>query len=291
MFTSITSRASVLVTTIVVLVGGAVLRSGAAAADPNQDEQFRALLEMADIPSQANMSSLIATAHKVCRKLDGGMSVDALVDTMRNNAYDLNPRLRLAPARRLNSTMTRFITAAVEAYCPYDQGKIAASMAGPAAYTRNAVNSGGGILTAGRYRDDRSGYDAHATVLVSLSGALPSGEITPNPPQIPPPPPPTAQIETPRQPIVVPHRPKQAPTPPRQSPPLPKQPASPAKQPPPPAVAPQPGGAAGSVGGGGSGGPSGGTGGGGPGGGNGGAGPAEPPPEPPMPPGVVGLAP
>jgi uncharacterized membrane protein YgcG len=153
MFTGITSRSGTLVTAIVVLTGAAILRGGAAAADPNQDDQFLALLDKEDIPALENAPGLIATAHKICRKLDGGMPVDNLVDTMMNNAYNEDPIERLYPRARLTSTMTRFITAAVEAYCPYDQSKIASIMANPApgsnepthpfaAYTHNAVNSG-----------------------------------------------------------------------------------------------------------------------------------------------------
>lgn len=293
MFTSTTSHASALLAAVLVLTGGAIAGGGTAVADPSQDEQFGALLEIADIPSQANLPSLIATAHKVCGKLDGGMPVGALVDTMKNNAYELNPSLRMASARRLTSTMTRFITAAVEAYCPHNQGKITAGMASAAAHTHTAF--GPMIMPAVRREPSdgtpRPDYGAHVTVLASLIGPVPSGEITPNP-QIPPPPPPTAQIETPPRPIVVPQQPRHAPPPPKQPPPAPQQPPPPPKQPPPPAVAPHPGDAAGSGGGGGSGG-TGGAGPGGPGGPGGpaGAGPAAPPAQPPMPPGVVRLAP
>jgi uncharacterized membrane protein YgcG len=79
------------------------------------------------------------------------MPVDALVDTMVNNAYSINPTYRLYDRGRLARTEARFITAAVGAYCPYDQGKIASVMANPAgwnepthrvaAYMQNAVNS------------------------------------------------------------------------------------------------------------------------------------------------------
>ena len=308
MFTGITSHAGAVVTAIVVLTGAAILSGGAAAADPNQDDQFLALLDKQDIPAINNVPSLIATAHKICRKLDGDMPVDDVVDAMRTFAYQTDPTLRLYPPARITSTTTRFITAAVEAYCPYDQSKIAAIMANPtpgsneptrpvASYTHNAVNSGsnlrhpppvwqqptstgavrlphlmdGGVFVAGRYGDDRSDCAAHGTQLASLIEAVPSGEIpAPNPPQIPAPPPP-AQTRTPPRPIAAPPPPKQTPPPPQQVEP--------------PAVAPQPGGAAGSGGSG-----SNGPGGNGP-GGDGGGGPAEPSPAPPMPPGFVRLAP
>jgi uncharacterized membrane protein YgcG len=130
----------------------------------------------------------------------------------------------------------------------------------------------GGVVVAGRNGQGRSDRGAHGTVLASLIGAAPSGEIIPpNPPQIPAPPPPTAE---PVAPI-----PARIPTPPP-----PEQPPSPPQQVEPPAVAPQPGGASGSGGSGGGDGTGDGTGGGGDGGG--GDGPAEP-----MPPGWVRLAP
>ena len=266
MFTSITSRAGALVTAIVVLSGGAILRGGAAAADPDPDDQFLALLDQQQIPALDNVPSLIAAAHGICRKLDGGEPVDALVDDVRKSTFT-DPGGRQFPARRVTTTIDRFIIASVEAYCPSDESKIGPIMAnrapgsnkpmhGAGAYTHNAV------------------MDADRTVLASLGGAVPVGETTPDP-QIPAPPP-TAQILTP--PIVASPPPKQSPPPPKQSPPPPQ-------QSPPPAVGPQPGDAPGS-GGPGSG-DSGGTGG----GGSGGAGPAEPSPTPHRPPGRVRLAP
>jgi Protein of unknown function (DUF732) len=317
-FTGITIHAGALVTAIAVLTGAAILRGGAAVADSNQDEQFLALLDKEGIPAVTGVPSLIYTAHKVCRKLDAGMLADDLVDAMVNDAYGIDPPERLYASGRLARTEARFITAAVEAYCPYDQSKIASIVANPAAgwneptqrvATHNAVNSGGdlrepppgldminmpaarqeptgtaavwmphlmdgGVFVAGRSGGDRSDFDAHGTVLVSLIGAVPSGEITdPSPPQPPAPPPPAAHVQTAPRPIAAPPRPNQ-------SPPRPQQPPPPPQQPPPPAVAPQPGGAAGS----------GGDGGGSSGGGGGGR-PAEPSPEPPMPPGFVTLAP
>ena len=242
------------------------------------------------------------------------MTVGTLVDDMRNNSFTA-PGDTQFPARRITSTITRFITAAVEAYCPEDQSKIASIMANPApgstepthrvaAYRHKAVNSGsdlrepppaldminmpaawqeptgtaavrlphlmgGGVFVPGRYGGNRSDCDAHGSVLASLIGAAPSGDITPNPPQIPAPPPPTAQMLTPPRPIVAPPPPKQPPPPPQQVEP--------------PAVGPQPGGATGSGGGGSTGGNGG--------GGTGGDGPPEPSPTPPMPPGLVRLAP
>jgi|SRR5580693_407159 uncharacterized membrane protein YgcG len=287
-FTGMTTHAGTLVTAIALLTGAAILRGGAAVADSNQDEQFLALLDREGIPAVSGVPSLIYTAHKVCRKLDAGMRADDLVDAMVNDAYGIDPPERLYASGRLARTEARFITAAVEAYCPDDQSKIASIMANPAAgwneptqraapSTHNAVNSGGDL------REPPPALDiAHGTVLVSLIGAVPSGENTdPSPPQPPAPPPPAAHVQTAPRPIAAPPRPIQSPLPPQQPPPPPQ-------QPPPPVVDPQPGGAAGSGGGGGNG--SGGNGGGST-GGSGGGRPAEPSPEPPMPPGFVTLAP
>jgi hypothetical protein len=230
MFTSITGHAGALVTAIVVLTGGAILGGGAAAADPSQDDQFLALLDKEEIPAMENAPSLIDTAHKVCRKLDDGTPVQDLVDTMRNNAYNDQPMARLFP-RRVTSTLTRFITAAVEAYCPNDQSKIASIMANPAPVSNQPMHR----VAADTHRSDW----AHGTVLASLIGAVPSGEIiTPDPPQIPAPPPPTAQL-LPKQ---APPPPKQAPPPPKQSPPPPQQAEPPPQQaePPPQQAEPPP---------------------------------------------------
>lgn len=134
MFAGITSHAGALVTAIVVLAGTAIVGAGTATADPDQDDQFLASLVKKEIPARRNVPSLIATAHKVCRKLDGGMPVDDVVDLMRNTAFNVDPIERQFPPERVTRTLTRFITAAVEAYCPYNQQKIASitAMASPA---------------------------------------------------------------------------------------------------------------------------------------------------------------
>jgi hypothetical protein len=152
MFTGITSRAGALVTAILVLTGAAILSGGAAVADPNQDDQFLALLDQEEIPAVKNVSSVIAAGHRVCRRLDAGTPVDDLVEAMRNDSYNVDPIVRRYPAR-VTSTVTRFIAAAVEVYCAYDQGKIASGMANPApgsnepthrvaAYPHNAFGAG-----------------------------------------------------------------------------------------------------------------------------------------------------
>src|ERR1700747_3241098 len=122
MFTGSTAYAGFLVTAIVVLTGAAILHGGAVAADPNQDDQFLALLNKEGIPAQEGVPSLIDTAHKICRALDSGTPVNVVVNSLVTFAQSDNPG---ADRGRLERTETRFVRAAVGAYCPYDQGKIA----------------------------------------------------------------------------------------------------------------------------------------------------------------------
>ena len=49
------------------------------------------LLDNEDIPALENVPNLIATAHQICGKLDGGTSVGDLVGMMRINAYETDP--------------------------------------------------------------------------------------------------------------------------------------------------------------------------------------------------------
>ncbi|BBX95508.1 hypothetical protein MLAC_08020 [Mycobacterium lacus] len=202
-----TNLAGALVAAVVVLTGGAILRGGTAAADPNQDEQFLALLNEKEIPAVANVPSVIAAAHKVCLKLDAGMPVGDVLDGLRNDAYNIDPVVRQYPAR-LTTTMTRFIAVAVQIYCPYDQPKIAAIMASFApGSTEPAYRVAGHMHNMAVARPEPTGagavrlshvIDGRVFVAGSLIGAVPAGDpLLPNPPQIPGPPPPTAQILTP----------------------------------------------------------------------------------------------
>lgn len=239
---SIAYHAGVLATTFVVLTGGGWLRDGAAAADPNQDAQFLALLEREQIPALGGVPSLIATAHKICGKLDRGATVDAVVDDMKDHSLT-NPAGHRFPDRRVMSTITRFITASVEAYCPGDRSKIVS-------------------ITA--YAAPEQGPPAHPVSL--RTPELPVGDLAPDPPEIPAPPPDAPTLAPPPRPIAVPPPPKHSPPPrPRQQPPP--------NQPPLAGEAPEPGDAGGAG--------SGDTGGGDTGGSEGGT-PAEPsPPMPP----------
>nr|VTP03928.1 hypothetical protein BIN_B_05310 [Mycobacterium riyadhense] len=125
MITGTASRAGAMATASVILIGAAILRGSTAAADPNQDDQFLASLDQRGIPALENAPSLIATAHKVCGRLDGGMPVDGVVESMTNFAVNNDPSLRRYPRDRLTRTFSRFVSAAVQIYCPVHQDKIA----------------------------------------------------------------------------------------------------------------------------------------------------------------------
>ena len=107
MRTGITNLAVVLVSVSVVLTA-AIICAGAAGADPSQQDQFLALLEQEQIPAVDNVPGLIARAHEICGRLDGGDSVEAVVHDEMNDAYGDNPTLRLYPAR-VRRTAVRFI--------------------------------------------------------------------------------------------------------------------------------------------------------------------------------------
>ena len=283
MFSGIIRRLPAALTAVALLISVAVLPGHTAAADPDQDQKFFDLLGQKEIPPVDNANSLIATAHKACSKLDSGMSVGELVDLIRNNGYNENPLTRLDPADRITRTIDQFIIASVEAYCPYDRGKIASIAA------CRAIPSGGPA-----YRVTAYAHDAVASrelILASLVGTFPDGDIAPTKPlPVPAQPPPVPQEiqPEPQQPPPPPKRvqpvPQQAPQrqpepPPPEAPPpeAPPPEAPPPQEPPPqaqqpqapaPAPAPVPGGGAG-----------------------GGNAPASPTPDQPAPPGHIRLAP
>ena len=87
----ITTSVGSLVTAIVVLTGAAILRGGAASADPNQDDQFLALLSQEGIPAILGVPDLIKTAHKVCGELDGGVPAETVITELVNNANNITP--------------------------------------------------------------------------------------------------------------------------------------------------------------------------------------------------------
>jgi hypothetical protein len=256
--------------TAVFFISAAVLPGHTAAASPDQDQKFFDLLGQKEIPPVDNANSLIETARKACSKLDGGMSVGDLVDLIRNNGYNENPLTRLNPADRITRTINQFIIASVEAYCPYDRGKIASI----AAY--RATPSGEPTYRVTEYAHDAAA--SRGLILASLVGTVPAGEIPPTKPlpmPAQPPPPPEELAPAPQQPPPpppprhvqqAPQRQQQVEPPPQEPPP--QEPPPQAEQPQAPAPAPEPGG------------------------GNGGApAPESPPPAPPAPPGHIRLAP
>jgi hypothetical protein len=280
MFSGIIRRLPAAVTAVVFFISAAVLPGHTAAADPDQDQKFFDLLGQKEIPPVDNANSLIETAHKACSKLDGGMSVGDLVNLIRNNGYNENPLTRLNPSDRITRTINQFIIASVEAYCPYDRGKIASI----AAY--RTTPAGEPTYRVTEYA--QAAVVSRGLILASLTEALPAGEIPPTKPlpvpaQTPPPPPPEELVPVPQQPPPPPRHVQQAPPrqqqvepPPQEAPPqeAPPQEAPPqAEQPQAPAPAPAPVAPA-------------------PGGGNGGApAPDSPSPAPPAPPGHIRLAP
>jgi hypothetical protein len=270
MFSGIIRQLPAALTAVVLLTSAAVLPGHTAAADPDQDQKFFDLLGQKEIPPVDNANSLIETAHKACSKLDSGMSVGDLVDLIRNNGYNENPLTRLNPADRITRTINQFIIASVEAYCPYDRGKIASI----AAYS--ATPSGEPTYRVTEYAHDAAA--SRGLILVSLVGTLPAGEIPPTKPvpvpAQPPPAPPEELAPAPQQPPPppprhvqqAPQRQQQVEPPPQEAPPQEAPPQ--AEQPQAPAPAPEPGG------------------------GNGGApAPESPSPAPPAPPGHIRLAP
>jgi uncharacterized membrane protein YgcG len=298
------------------LIGAAIVCGSPAAADPNQDDQFLAALDKQGIPALANVPSLVATAHKVCRKLDGGTPVGQVVEEMTDNAYRNGPDVSQYPRDRLTRTFTRFVVAAVDVYCPYDHGTRGLSLADPmTAFRTQAEQRGwtgisatwlprrnGRTVPASCDLGDSTGWTADEKGFATQMGLAPAGAtVEPTPPQLPAPSVPPAHILKPPQAAPTPARlrppPTQLPPPPTQLPPPPTQlPPPPPQQSDPPLVAPQPGsGGGGGMGGGGiggggmGGGGTGGSGGGGTGGGSGG--PAEPSPTPAAPPGLIRVAP
>jgi hypothetical protein len=274
MFSGIIRQLPAALTAVVLLISAAVLPGHTAVADPDQDQKFFDLLGQKEIPPVDNANSLIQTAHKACSKLDSGMSVGDLVDLIRNNGYNENPLTRLNPADRITRTINQFIVASVEAYCPYDRGKIASI----AAY--RVIPSGGQAYRVTAYAHDA--VASRGLILASLVGTFPDGDIAPTKPvPVPAQPPPVPQEVQPEpqqppppprrvQPVPQPAPPRQVEPPPPEAPP-PEAPPPAAEPPPqaePPAPPPLPGGGAG-----------------------GGNAPASPTPDQPSPPGHIRLAP
>jgi hypothetical protein len=122
--TGITSLADALVSASVVLTA-AIICAGAARADPSQQDQFLALLEQEQIPpvDDGEVAGVVARAHQICGDLNGGTSVDTLINDEMSRGYDENPRLHLYPDR-VRRTAVRFVTASVDIYCPKHKGEL-----------------------------------------------------------------------------------------------------------------------------------------------------------------------
>jgi hypothetical protein len=120
--TGITRLAGALVSASAVLTA-AIVCAGAVGADPNQQDQFVALLEQLQIPPVDNVPALVAQAHQICGELDGGTSVDTVVNNEMNISFGESPALHLQPDR-VRRTVVRFITASVDIYCPRHKGEL-----------------------------------------------------------------------------------------------------------------------------------------------------------------------
>jgi Protein of unknown function (DUF732) len=120
--TGITSLADALVGVAVVLTAS-IICTGAAGADPSQQDQFLALLRQEQIPAIDNVPGLVYRAHEICGELDGGAPVETVVTEQMNTAYGENPALHFVPAR-VRKTAVRFVTASVDVYCPSHQGEL-----------------------------------------------------------------------------------------------------------------------------------------------------------------------
>jgi hypothetical protein len=114
--TGITTLADALVSVSLVLTA-AIDCAGAASADPNQQDQFVALLEQDQIPVVDNLPALVARAHQICVELNGGTSVYTVVDEEMNYMFEESPAFRQDTAR-VHRTAVRFIAVSAEVYCP-----------------------------------------------------------------------------------------------------------------------------------------------------------------------------
>ena len=226
MFSGIIRQLPAALTAVVLLISAAVLPGHTAAADPDQDQKFFDLLGQKQIPPVDNANSLIVTAHKACSANSMAACRSATsVDLIRNNGYNENPLTRLNPADQITRTINQFIIASVEAYCPYDRGKIASITA----YRTTPPGDP-------TYRVTAYGHSASAPrglILASLVGPFPDGDIAPTKPvPIPAQPPPVPQEVQPE--------PQQPPPPPKRVQPVPQQAPSRQAAPPPPEAPPPP---------------------------------------------------
>ena len=116
MRTGITSLADALVSASVVLTA-AIICAGAASADPSQQDQFVALLEQDQIPPIDDLPALVARAHQICGELDGGASIETVVNEQMNAMFEENPAYHQI-SNRVKRTAIRFIAVSADVYCP-----------------------------------------------------------------------------------------------------------------------------------------------------------------------------
>jgi hypothetical protein len=114
--TGITSLADALVSASVVLTA-AIICAGAASADPSQQDQFVALLEQDQIPPIDDLPALVARAHQICGELDGGASIETVVNEQMNAVFEENPAYHQI-SNRVRRTAIRFIAVSADVYCP-----------------------------------------------------------------------------------------------------------------------------------------------------------------------------
>jgi hypothetical protein len=116
--TGITSIADALVSASVVLTA-AIICAGVASADPGQDQQdqFVSLLAQDQVPVMDNLPALVTRAHQICRELNGGTPIAAVVEEEMNGIFAENPSYR-QQTPRVRRTAIRFIAVSSEVYCP-----------------------------------------------------------------------------------------------------------------------------------------------------------------------------
>jgi hypothetical protein len=138
--TGITSLANALVSASVVLTA-AIICAGAASADPSQQDQFVALLEQDQIPLIDNLPALVARAHQICHELDGGTSVETVVNEEMNVIFEDNPAYHQL-SDRVRRTAVRFVAVSADVYCPRHLvdpyiGDVGLSILGPVSGVRH----------------------------------------------------------------------------------------------------------------------------------------------------------
>jgi len=132
MSTRITVAVGSLLAGVSLLYGAAAVHAAASWADTAQDDQFLALLDQKGVSAISGVPALIATAHQICGGLASGMSADTLLDALVDTANTVTPG---ADPGRLVRTESRFLDAAVEAYCPNNRGRVV--FTNPAAWSQS----------------------------------------------------------------------------------------------------------------------------------------------------------